>query len=116
MPAAYMITDIVVSASTDPEAFGRVMVEGQSLGRMVIAPNHGGSQETILEGKTGWLFKPNDPESLAKTLKLVLSLTEKERGKVANTARKHVLENYSKEKMCSKTLEVYNELILSNAE
>ena len=115
MPAAYMITDIVVSASTDPEAFGRVMVEGQSMGRLVIASNHGGSQETILEGKTGWLFKPNDPESLAKTLELVLGLTEKERGKVANTARKHVLENYSKEMMCSKTLEVYNELILSNA-
>jgi len=86
------------------------------MGRLVIASNHGGSQETILEGKTGWLFKPNDPESLAKTLELVLGLTEKEREKVSNTARKHVLENYSKEMMCSKTLEVYNELIIRNAE
>lgn len=115
MPAAYMLTDIVISASTDPEAFGRIMVEGQSLGRLVIGTNHGGSTETVLEGQSGWLVRPNDPESLAETLKLVLNLSKQQRERITHTARKHVEENYSKEIMCSKTLDVYNELILGNA-
>ena len=53
MPAAYMLTDVVVSASTDPEAFGRVITEAQALGRPVIATDHGGARETVIQGETG---------------------------------------------------------------
>ncbi len=114
MPAAYMLTDIVISASTDPEAFGRIMVEGQSLGRLVIGTNHGGSRETVIEGQTGWLAEPNDADSLAANIGIALDLSEKQRTTISNTARKHVEENYTKEIMCSKTLDVYNELITDN--
>ena len=114
MPAAYMLTDIVISASTDPEAFGRIMVEGQSLGRLVIGTNHGGSRETVIEGQTGWLAEPNDADSLAANIRIALDLSEKQRTTITNTARKHVEENYTKEIMCSKTLDVYNELITDN--
>ena len=114
MPAAYMLTDIVISASTDPEAFGRIMIEGQSLGRLVIGTNHGGSTETVIEGQTGWLIKPNDPDILAETINKALNLTELQRDKITKTASEHVQRYYSKEIMCAKTLDVYNELILGN--
>ena len=62
MPAAYMLADVVVSASTDPEAFGRVMVEAQAMGKPVVAAGHGASAELVLPGETGWLFEPDDAE------------------------------------------------------
>jgi glycosyltransferase involved in cell wall biosynthesis len=115
MPAAYMLTDIVISASTDPEAFGRVMVEGQALGRLVIGTNHGGSTETVIDGQTGWLIEPNNPNSLAKTLNKVLNLTDLQRNNITRKASEHIHKYYSKEMMCAKTLDVYNELILGDA-
>jgi glycosyltransferase involved in cell wall biosynthesis len=111
MPAALMLTDVVVSASTDPEAFGRVVVEGQALGRPVIGTNHGGSKETIIKGKTGWLAEPNDPDSLATAIGKILDLSEAQRIKISESAITHIHENYSKEIMCARTLDVYNELI-----
>ena len=111
MPAALMLTDVVVSASTDPEAFGRVVVEGQALGRPVIGTNHGGSKETIIKGKTGWLAEPNDPDSLATAIGKILDLSETQRVKISESAITHIHENYSKEIMCARTLDVYNELI-----
>ena len=73
MPAAYMLADIVVSASIEPEAFGRVVVEAQALGRLVVATDHGATQETIENGSTGWLIKPNDANAMAEILKTLLS-------------------------------------------
>ena len=63
MPAAYMLADVVVSASTQPEAFGRTAAEAQAMGRPVIATDHGGARETVLPGKTGWLTPPGDSAS-----------------------------------------------------
>lgn len=114
MPAAYMLTDIVVSASTDPEAFGRIAVEGQSLGRLVIATNHGGSRETIIDGETGWLVEPNNPNKLAEIMDTVLDINNHQRTEYTENARNHVQGLYSKNTMCAKTLEVYKELIRSN--
>tara|TARA_B100000315_G_C14582525_1_gene591266 strand:- start:331 stop:1566 length:1236 start_codon:yes stop_codon:yes gene_type:complete len=115
MPAALMLTDVVVSASTDPEAFGRVVVEGQALGRPVIGTNHGGSKETIIDGETGWLAEPNDPASLTEAIAKILDLSEEQRVKVSEKAITHIHENYSKEIMCARTLDVYNELIAGDA-
>ena len=56
MPLAYKISDIIVSASIEPEAFGRVSVEAQSMEKLIIASNIGGSKETIVNDKTGFLF------------------------------------------------------------
>ena len=74
MPAAYMLADVVVSASTDPEAFGRVAAEAQAMGRPVVATDHGGAQETVLPGKTGWLVPPGDPKALTTALEEALAL------------------------------------------
>ena len=111
MPAAYMMSDVVVSASTDPEAFGRILIEAQALGRPVIASDHGGAQETILEGETGWMFPPNDIDALAKKLTKALSLSEEERLSLSKKAIAHVSNNFSRESMCEKTLNVYLEIL-----
>ena len=65
MPAAYMLADVVVSASTDPEGFGRIIIEAQAMGRPVVATDHGGARETIVPGMNGWLVPPRDPAALA---------------------------------------------------
>lgn len=111
MPAAYMLTDVVVSASTDPEAFGRIIPEAQALGRPVIASDHGGARETVIEGETGWLTPPGDAQILAATLEKVLSLDGSARRRLSKKAIAHVRSEFSKDAMCAKTLDVYNEVI-----
>lgn len=111
MPAAYMLSDVVVSASTDPEAFGRVVAEAQALGRPVVAPNHGGAREIILPGDTGWLVAPGDSGALAEGLKKALALSDQDRAKMAARAIAHVRAHFSKAAMCAKTLDVYAEVM-----
>jgi len=115
MPAAYMLSDVVVSASTDPEAFGRVMVEAQAMGRPVIATDHGGARETVLEGPTGRLVPPGDAGALAAALSATLALDGRVREQLAPLAITHVRANFSKEAMCAKTLAVYGELYARQA-
>jgi glycosyltransferase involved in cell wall biosynthesis len=111
MPAAYMLSDIVISASIEPEAFGRVVAEAQSLGRLVIAANHGGARETVVDGETGWLTPPGDAKVLGSIINRVLVQTAKERQVFAEQAIQHIRKKYSKSNMCNKTLEVYNTLL-----
>jgi glycosyltransferase involved in cell wall biosynthesis len=111
MPAAYMLATVVVSASTDPEGFGRVPVEAQAMGRPVIATDHGGAQETILRGQTGWLVPPNDPDALLKAIEDALSLTANQRVMLATRAMAHVADNFTREQMTGHTLDVYAELL-----
>ncbi|MBM3569437.1 MAG: glycosyltransferase family 4 protein [Alphaproteobacteria bacterium] len=111
MPAAYMLADVVVSASTDPEAFGRVAVEAQAMGRPVVATDHGGSRETILTERTGWLVPPRDPETLAKAIDRALALDTAERARRAALAREHVEAHYTVDGMCKATLAIYAELL-----
>ncbi len=111
MPAAYMISTVVVSASTDPEGFGRVPVEAQAMGRPVIATNHGGAKETIIENETGWLVPPGDAEALCAAIKEALALTAHERAVLATKAMSHIAQNFTREKMTDETLNVYAELL-----
>ena len=111
MPAAYMVTDVVVSATTRPEAFGRIMAEAQSMGRPVVASSHGPSDEIIIPGVTGWLFTPNDPISLADALERALQLRRDERKALSDIAIARVREHFSNTKMCDKTLAIYDEAI-----
>ncbi len=110
MPAAYKLADVVVSASTDPEAFGRVVSEGQALGRPVVAANHGGAPEQILLDRTGFLFEPGSVEGLAQALRRALALTAEQRQVLAGEALAHVREFFSKEQMCARTLALYREI------
>ena len=111
MPAAYKLAHVVVSASTDPEAFGRIAAEAQAMGKPVIATDHGGARETVLQGETGWLVPPGDPAALARAVEVALTLDAKTREEVARLARARIAESYSVEAMCAATLRVYESLL-----
>ncbi len=110
MPAAYMLADVVVSASIQPESFGRTIAEAQAMGRPVVASNHGGAPEQILEGETGWTYAPQDAQALAQAIEKALALGQDGRARLAVVAREHVRRNYSVEVMCANTRAVYDEL------
>ena len=111
MPAAYMLADLVVSASVEPEAFGRVAVEAQAMGRPVVATNLGGSRETIIDRETGRLVPAGDAAALADAMRTMLTLTASERQILARHARDHVMARFTKTRMCDRTLSVYRELL-----
>ena len=109
-----MLSDVVVSASTDPEAFGRVVIEAQAMGRPVVASDHGGTRETVIADVTGWLFKPGDPSSLAESLNRALSIDQFQRADFAARARTHVLSKFALDSMESNTLQIYQNLLVDS--
>ena len=110
MPLAYSLADVVVSASVEPEAFGRVAVESQSMGKPIVASNIGGSKETILNKKTGFLYKHDDPRELAKSLNTVNQLNQEELKLMGNEGRKNVTKKFDVEVMCDSNLREYKKL------
>jgi glycosyltransferase involved in cell wall biosynthesis len=111
MPAAFALANVVVSASTDPEAFGRVMAEAGAAGRPVVASDHGASPEIIRDGETGWLFPPGDAAALAQAVNHALDLNNPTRRRLAWAAREHVARHFDKAVMCQATLAVYAEIL-----
>lgn len=114
VPAMMMLSEVVVSASLEPEAFGRIAAEGQAMGRIVIASDIGGSLENLVDGKTGKLFKNGDAQSLADALKWAFSLSTEERKTIGDAGIAYINQNFTKQIMCDKTLAVYEELINMN--
>ena len=106
-----MLADVVVNASTDPEAFGRTIVEAQAMARMVIASDHGGARETIINGETGLLVPPGDAAALASAIDAVLDLSPEDRIAWGQHARAVVSTRYSVAAMQEAVLEVYGELL-----
>jgi glycosyltransferase involved in cell wall biosynthesis len=111
MPAAYMLADVVVSASRDPEGFGRVIVEAQAMGRPVVATDHGGARETIVPSVTGWLVPPREPAVLAAAIGEALSIAVEERQQLAQRSIAHIAARYTRQAMCAGTIRVYEELL-----
>ena len=111
MDLVYSTADIVLSCSTDPEAFGRIPVEAQAMGKVIIASNHGGHRETIINGLSGFLYHPLNPIELAnsiiKTISNEIYLDEQYKIK----RRQIILDNFTDLNMCEKTLEVYNKVL-----
>ncbi|WP_415300150.1 glycosyltransferase family 4 protein [Candidatus Pelagibacter sp. Uisw_134_02] len=111
MPLAYKISDLVVSASVEPEAFGRVSVEAQSMEKPIIASNIGGSKETIVNNVSGFLFQTGNPESLCKKIVEVLQLDESRLKLIGIEGRKNILKKFNVEKMCFSTYSEYKKLL-----
>jgi glycosyltransferase involved in cell wall biosynthesis len=111
MPAAIALVDLVLAPSIGPEAFGRVSVEAQAMGKPVIVTDIGGLGETLQPGATGWLVPPNDPKQLASAMDQALSMPADERQRLAERARAWVLGRFTAERMCRQTLAVYRELL-----
>ena len=111
MALAYKVSDFVVSASIEPEAFGRVAVEAQSMEKPIIASNIGGSNETVIDGKTGFLFESNNPKSLSKKILKVLSMDEASLQSIGKEGRKNIIQKFNVEKMCFSTYSEYKRII-----
>ncbi|MDA9966495.1 glycosyltransferase family 4 protein [Candidatus Pelagibacter sp.] len=111
MPVAYKISDIVVSASVEPEAFGRVAVEAQSMEKPIIASDIGGSNETIIDNVTGFLFQSGNAEALSKKIVEVLQLDESRLKSIGIEGRKNIIKKFNVEKMCFSTYSEYKKLL-----
>ncbi len=111
MPAAYKISDIVVSPADKPEGFGRIIIESQSMERLVIASAHGGSLELIKNNYNGILFKPKNEQDLADKLKYLLCLSREKKEKIIKNASALVSEKYNIDKMYDANLKLYNSII-----
>ena len=111
MPLAYKISDIVVSASVEPEAFGRVAVEAQSMEKPIIASDIGGSNETIIDNVTGFLFQSGNAEALSKKIIEALQLDESRLKSIGIEGRKNIIKKFNVEKMCFSTYSEYKKLL-----
>jgi len=111
MALAYKVSDIVVSASIEPEAFGRVAVEAQSMEKPLIASDIGGSNETVVDEKTGFLFESGNAKSLSQKILKVLNLDETSLKSVGVEGRKNIIQKFNVEKMCFSTYSEYKRII-----
>jgi glycosyltransferase involved in cell wall biosynthesis len=109
--AAMKLADIVISASVEPEAFGRTIIEAQAMRRLVVASDHGGTVETIAHGETGWRVPPGDAAALAEALDALLDLSPDARAAIGDAARESVQAHYTVRAMQDATLAVYAELL-----
>ena len=111
MPLAYTISDVVISSSIEPEAFGRVSVEAQAMQKPIIATNLGGSKETIVNNKTGILYKFDDPRELAKNINSFMETDKLALNIMGVEGRKNVMKKFDVDKMCQSTFNEYKKLL-----
>jgi glycosyltransferase involved in cell wall biosynthesis len=111
MALAYKVSDIIISASIEPEAFGRVAVEAQSMEKVIIASDIGGSNETVIDEKTGYLFEASNANSLSKKILKVLNLDDATIKTIGTEGRKNIVNKFNVEKMCFSTYSEYKKLI-----
>ena len=111
MALAYKVSDIVISPSIEPEAFGRVAVEAQSMEKLIIASNIGGSNETIINEKTGFLFEAGDVHSLSKKIIQAITMDESSLKLMGKEGRKNIIKKFNVEKMCFSTYSEYKRLV-----
>lgn len=111
MAEAYTLSSIVVVPSIQPESFGRVAIEAQAMGRLVIATDHGGARETIVPNETGYLVPPDDADSMAEAIRFALGRDDATVKAMAAYARHHVRDHFSSDQMKAATIAVYRELL-----
>ena len=111
MALAYKVSDIIVSVSIEPEAFGRVAVEAQSMEKPIIASNIGGSNETVIDEKTGYLYEAGNAKSLSKKILKTLTIDETQLKSIGIEGRKNIVQKFNVEKMCFSTYSEYKRLL-----
>ena len=111
MPVAYKIANLVCSCSSEPEAFGRVSVEAQSMGIPIVASDIGASTETIVKDKTGFLFKSGDSNALTNAIIMVMQKDYNSLKSIGFEGRKNILKKFDVDKMCHTTFTEYKKLI-----
>jgi glycosyltransferase involved in cell wall biosynthesis len=111
MPLAYKLSDLVVSSSIEPEAFGRVAVEAQAMNKPIVASDIGGSKETVLNGRSGLLYKFNNPKEFAKAINKIIKMDKQSLSLMGALGRKNVEKKYNVDQMCQTTFTEYKKLL-----
>ena len=99
----YSLSDVVVSSSKKPESFGRAVAEAIALNTPVVATNHGGVKDIIIENKNGFFFEIGDEKELSK--KIIKAKELKFDGLT------YIKNSFSLDCMLDKTIEVYRRTI-----
>ncbi len=115
MPAVYMLADLVVIPSLEPEAFALAAAEALAMGRPVAAANHGSALQIVRAPETGWLVTPGDAAALSAAIAEGLSLGPAKRERIALAARAHIERHFTLEAMCQRTFEVYARVLAAAA-
>lgn len=115
MPAAYALADVALAPSTRPEAFGRIAVEAGAMAKVVVASNHGGARETIVDGETGLLVEPGSADALAGAFLKASALGQEGRRAMGEKARARIAAHYSTQAMTAATLVAYQDLLARRA-
>ena len=111
MPLAYKLSDLIVSTSIEPEAFGRVAVEAQAMSKPIVASDIGGSRETVLNRKSGLLYKYNDQKELAKVINKIMEMDQQSLSLMGELGRQNVEKKYNVDQMCQTTFTEYKKLL-----
>lgn len=111
IPAALAASDVAVFPSIEPEAFGRGAVEAGAMGVPVIAADHGGLAETVVNGETGLLTGPGDAKGLATALEKLIDAGPAARKAMGLRGRDRARLLYSKAALQASTLQVYDRLL-----
>ncbi len=111
MPAAYALASVVASTSVEPEAFGRVAVESQAMGRPTVVTGIGGAMETVIPDETGWWVEPDNATELAEAVEVAISMDQPQRDALAARAVAHINANFTKALMGQRTIDVYKEFV-----
>ena len=111
MPVAYKLANVVVSCAIEPEAFGRVSIEAQAMSKPIIASNLGGSKETILNGKSGFLYKHDNQSELASIINRVMEMDKESLDLIGEEGRKNVKKKFNVDQMCQTTFTEYKKLL-----
>ena len=111
MPLAYKLSDLIVSSSIEPEAFGRVAVEAQAMSKPIVASDIGGSRETVLNRKSGLLYKYNDQKELAKAINKIMEMDQQSLSLMGELGRQNVEKKYNVDQMCQTTFTEYKKLL-----
>src|SRR5690606_35692572 len=111
MPAAMRLAQLVVAPSLVPEGFGRIPVEAQAMGTPCVASAIGGHNEIIVDGETGWLATPNEPDAMADAMNKALDMTDRERAALATKALSFVSQHLTREQMTAQYLAVYDVIL-----
>jgi glycosyltransferase involved in cell wall biosynthesis len=109
IPAAMRSLDIIVHASTQPEPFGMVIIEGMACAKAVIASRAGGAAELFVDGVDALAHPPGDPVALAQQIKRLAS-DQQVRQRLGIAARKVAIERFQRESLASELLSVYRTL------
>ena len=111
MPAALSASDIVLAPSIRPEAFGRTAAEAAAMGRPVIAADHGGARETVVDGETGARFTAGNAQALTGAIRSLISVGPATRDTMGQNGRQHVEQHFSTKGLQTATLSLYNAVI-----